>query len=306
MPDPIALEERSAIDKIAEGSISDQLEPEPVAEPEKKDEPKVEYVSKSDFEKLQNELLEARQEQQFLRGYLSKRDEKKPEAPAAPVKPTFDYEQIRQDIEARGPQALEDFVDKIVAHRLEVAKRDVETNVDGKLGQRDVAQRQNALLQNEINQCVEAAGELWGTDDFKNDADKEAAKILSIRLGRAPNFPEDVKYYQPGDLYSAVMRVMSRRGEAGGGARNGNGNNGSSLREITRRVPKSDDLGNGNGNGNRTKASPKTIDDIDMPQKEKEAAKRVFRKLQELNPGMTEQSWIESYNAGAREAADNA
>lgn len=288
---------KSAIDILAEGSISDQLN-EPAADEPKVEEPKIdekEAAREARFEKLEKQLLESQQEAQFMRGYLQRQqaEQTRQPEPKEENEPALDYDALAKDMETRGAKALHEFVDTQIEKRVQKALKEVDGRVNGRINQdRAVDSRRNAF-QSELNRTMTEYAEEWKDETFKDEADKKAAEILAIRLGRQPNFPQDMQYFQPGDLYSAATHVAGQR------ARNkpvGTTTNGSSLREISRRVPATDNLGNGN-NGHRN-AAPKSINDLGMTDKEKTAANNVYKKLKELNPGMSEEKFVKYYQEG--------
>jgi hypothetical protein len=301
-----ADEQKSSIDILAEGSLSDQLNESPIGNPEAK-EPEIdekEAAREARFAKIEQQNMELQQEAQFMRGYLQRQaneqQQRQPEPKDEP-EPEIDYEAVSRDIEARGAKALHEFVDGQIERRIQKALKEVDGRVNGRINQDRALDGRRQAFANELNTCMTEFKDFWSDDNFKSEADAEAMKILQMRGGKL------MQDFQPGDLYSAASRVAARWERAGKGQQpepktNGSGN---SLREITRRVP-NETLGNGS-NGKRT-TTPKSIDDLDMTDKEKAAARNVYRKLKDLNPDLplSEERWVKSYLAGQREHEDAA
>jgi hypothetical protein len=294
---PITDDSKNAIDILAEGSISDQLNDAPTDEP-KVEEPKVdekEAAREARFEKLERQLLESQQEAQFMRGYLQRQqaEQTRPQPEPEDKEEPLDYDGLTKDMETRGAKALHEFVDTQIEKRVQKALKEVDGRVNGRINQDRAVDGRRQAFANELNTCMSEFKDFWSDDTFKSEADVEAMKILSMRGGKT------LADFQPGDLYSAASRVAARWERAGKGKTEEQPRNGSSIREISRRVPATDNLGNGN-NGHRS-AAPKAIDDLGMSDKEKMAAKNVFKKLKELNPGMNETKFVQYYQEGEAE-----
>jgi len=301
-------EEKSSIDNLAEGSLEEQLSEEPKPE-ETHEEPKKDEASStllSRLDKMEERLLERDQEIQFLRGYVAQQGDRSAPAPKdeTPQEFQFDPEKVTKDIETRGSEALVELVRNVIKHERADIEKKIDEKLQGQLGRRDQVDTRRKAFETELNNCVTEFSDAWESQEFKNEADQVAARILQTRLGRQPQFPNDMQHFQPGDLYSAASRVYAKWEREGKVGNKTNGDvrstSGSTIREITRRVPRSDDLGS-----RSTSAAPKVpkkIDDIEMPDREKAAAKNVFRRLKDLNPGMTEERWVANYLKGQREA----
>jgi hypothetical protein len=295
-------DDKSALDVLAEGTLREQLgidEPEP---PEEKVEEKPAPVVDDRIdkilarqEKLETQLFEAKAENQYYRGALSQR----PQPAAEPEDEELDlnFEEITADIEARGSKALVDVIRKVVAHERKSIGKEVDGRVNQRLGQQSAVDNRRQAFTNELNTVTTEFAPFWN-DEFKAEADAEAMKILQLRGGKS------MQDFMPGDLYSAASRVAARWERTGKGVNtvlDRPKSEGASIRELVRRVPDSDSIGK--GSGQRGAKTPKTIDDLDYPERDKAAAKNVFRRLKALNPGMSEERWVASYIKGRNEEA---
>lgn len=284
-------DEKSSIDILAEGSLSDQLNESATDEP-KIDEPKVderESAREARLEKLEKQLLESQQEAQFMRGYLQRQaNEQKTVVEPEEKDEPLDYDALAKDMETRGAKALHEFVEQRIEKGVAKAVKEADGRINGRLQQQQAVDGRRAAFSNELNTCMTEFKDFWSDETFKTEADAEAMKILSMRGGK------QMSDFQPGDLYSAASRVAARWERAGKGQQPEPKANGSSLREISRRVPTNENL----GGGGKHVSSPKSIADLGMTDKEKMAAQNVFKKLKDLNPGMSEAKFVQYYQEG--------
>src|SRR5258707_1243249 len=141
---------KNAIDILAEGSISDQLNETPEAKPEETvpavDEK--EAAREARFEKLEKQLLESQQEAQFMRGYLQRQQnesQQRQEPPEEKDEP-LDYDALTKDMETRGAKALHEFVANEVAKGVKIALKETDKRVNGRINQdRAIDNRRNLM-----------------------------------------------------------------------------------------------------------------------------------------------------------------
>ena len=316
-------EEKSALDVLAEGNLSDSLRDEPEAEAGAEDsggEKKAEGASpeltklQQTIEELRAQVLESKQELQFHRGYLqrSQAEAGREKEPEKPQPKTRDWDRVNEDIKARGSEAIADLAREIAQEVRDEILQETDRRTAGRLTETQRETQYRQAMANELDSINREFSDAWTgpqSDAFKREADAEAMKTLTTRLGREPRSQDDLKYFQVGDLRAAASLVYARWMRAGkiGKEEETPVNRNSSVREIARRVPASDNLGNGNRGASG--GPPKTIEALGKTYGWKDAeisaARRVFKSLKEYNPSMTEASYCQNYIDG-EEVAEHA
>src|SRR5258708_19704098 len=109
-------------------------------------------------------------------------------------------------METRGAKALHEFVAKEVAKGVKAATKESSKFVDNRLSQDRAANARVSHFKNEIDNISAEFPGFMQDEEFKAEADTEAIRILTLRLGQAPNGSEDNRFYQPGDLIAPLSR----------------------------------------------------------------------------------------------------
>lgn len=234
----------------------------------------------------------------YYKGRLDsiERGEEKPapkaDEPKAPEALSFNIDELQADLDKRGAAALNEFVAKVSENAAARAAFETEKrlrgDVNATLQSRDAEARYNQAMGREMSYITSNFADVWDNEDFKAEADQEAAAILSERLGRDVSQidfsnPRNLRLFQPGDLRAAASTVYARWLKSGKVKLDASGSSAKpSLREIVRTV-------SNEPNGTRRSGTngPTSIDDLDMSEEEKRAAKATAKRL-----GVSDAEWI--------------
>ena len=247
--------------------------------------------------KAEERAFQAEQRATYFQGQVAReREPVKEDKPEAPKPFVFDKKVWQEKFETDGIQAAFELANEIADDKIRRRAAEIETNVDGKLGQRDRTEQMRTAFKADADKTAKEFGEYVATDkDGKpvNEAFDREAYDAAQEIARdrgAPRNRDGSYALSPGDLYSAASITFSRWSRAGkikpkaeDSAESNNGNGRRSLRQIIDQVPQSDNLGNGNRNGSARNGIPKTIDDLvsvgHFSQKEGLAAKNFAKSM---------------------------
>lgn len=305
MPEPIKTDVNEPKDDALGGdTLQDLLNPpssveEPTSDAAKSDDAdKKSALTAEDVEKLiakarekdEERFGELEQTLTYYKGRLAERDEsRQPETKKEDEIGEFTYDEAKlaEGMAENAPRTLAKLVDDLGKHLEKKIRKELTKDVDGRLYQ-DQAMRARASAWEQDRAGVEKEyGDYLKDKDFLKEADSEIAAIITKRGGKA------WADYMPGDLESAASRVVLRWLRAGKGKQIAENDaatrgNGLSLREVVRRVPQSDSLGNGNGRA--ASGPPKTIDQLFTNERDRKIAKKVIAKQ-----GVSEEAYVRNY-----------
>lgn len=226
----------------------------------------------------------------------------------------FNRDEFSAAMEKDPATAIYDLVNKMQEAGISLARRDIESTVDGKLNQTQNLSRLQTSFKEETETVARDYADFIGLNDdgkvknpaFDNEAMEYAQSLARRRGARA--YPADVcrqmgvpmgtLVLSPGDLTAAADAVYGRWARAG---KIQPKNDSSSDRQPLRRVynnVSSDDLGNGSRrNGGGSGREPKTINDLVGThfgtQREADAA-REWIKPAIANGDITEERYVRS------------
>src|SRR5208282_1492300 len=91
---------------------------------------------KEQIEKVEKRAFEAEQRATYFQGQVAAREPQKPTEPEVPKPFVFDKKTWQERLENDGPQAIYDLANEIADDKIRRNRAEIETNVDGKLTQR--------------------------------------------------------------------------------------------------------------------------------------------------------------------------
>jgi len=323
MPEPTKTEpiELKDDDALGGDSLNDLLNPPSLVEESTSADGKSKEGDRSsgftaeDVKKLISEAREKDEERfgeleqtvTYFKGRLAEREETRREEPKKEDEIgefTYDETKLAEGMAENAPRTLAQLVKDLGAHVEKKLRKELSQDVNGRLTQDSRQRALSAAYQSDVTGVEKEFAEFVTDKKFLEECDQELATTLRKRNPSAKSIEALMAHYLPDDLSSTASRVALRWTKVGkaktstenGGVGSGGGGE-TSLREIVRRVPLSDSIGNGNGRA--TSGTPKTIDQLFSDEKDRKIAKKVI-----VKQGVSEEAYVRQYLRAKEEDQD--
>ncbi len=322
MPEPTKTEpiELKDDDALGGDSLNDLLNPPSLVEESTSADGKSKEGDRSsgftaeDVKKLISEAREKDEERfgeleqtvTYFKGRLAEREENRREEPKKEDEIgefTYDETKLAEGMAENAPRTLAQLVKDLGAHVEKKLRKELSQDVNGRLSQDSRQRALSAAYQSDVTGVEKEFAEFVTDKKFLEECDQELATTLRKRNPSAKSIEALMAHYLPDDLNSTASRVALRWTKAGkvtssnGDEGRGGDVGGTSLREIVRRVPLSDSIGNGNGRA--ASGTPKTIDQLFSDEKDRKIAKKVI-----VKQGVSEEAYVRQYLRAKEEDQD--
>lgn len=247
---------------------------EPAASPPAAPAPNPELAElRSSIERIERRAFEAEQRAAYFAGEAA-RGKPAPTPTEPEVKPfQFDRDAFATDMEKDPASAIYHLVNRMQESGINLARKDIERQVDGRLGERERTEQLQTSFRRDAERTKAEFGEFVGVGadnkplnpEFDHEAYVQAQELAQGRGN--PRLADGSFVLSPGDLHTAASLVHAKWLRNGKISTQPKSQAAAptaaprSLRQIIDQVPNSDSLGNG-ATGPRAATKPKSLDDL--------------------------------------------